>query len=419
MPIGTTQPLAYTFPVLTLPATTSTYFIYRTQLSIISYEIVTQLYCAATIKETWAEVQGAIKRIDGRLRSWRDNLPDEYTLDFDRWDEPDWRNPLVLLRMGLAMLFNSSRMILFRPCLCRFEGRMSTQSEKSMDFNQQGVQLCIHLARTMINLIGWTARNVEKLYAVTPWWHTLHYLCEALSVLMLELAYQAQHLPAEVAYMLDDAKKGIRWLIMMSEESISARKAWEIFDTLIRLVAPRINWSVYDLPTTAPVPLGYNWRPWRGIPANTAFPHLQMNPQSELSEFAELDPELDRRRQVSSSSAAPWPLHTFGYQPSHTYAPTIYGQNLVSNPMDQNRAIQMFGSIGALHGHYDEPWHHMFGASRPGVIYDIQGGGAMGPPPLPAIAEQDNGSENSFAGNIGAGKFDPRYGPFHAMGGGK
>lgn len=420
MPLGHALPLPSRYPVLTLPETTSTYFIYRTQLSIISHEIVTQLYCAATIKESWVEVQDTIRRIDARLRTWRDTLPAEYTLDFDRWDEPDWTNPHVLPRMGLAMLFNSSRMILFRPCLCKFEGRISTQSERSMDFNREGVQTCIHSARTMINLIGWTARNVSKLYAVTPWWHTLHYLCEALSVLMLELAYQAQHLPAEAAYILEDAKKGIRWLIMMSEESISARKAWEIFDGLIRVVAPRINWSVFDLPTTAPVPLGYDWRNLRAAEGNP-FSTPQQMPQSEsLPRFAELDPELGARSQVSTSSTVPWPAHAFGYQPSHTYAPSIYGQGLVSNTLDQQRAIQMFGSIGALHGHYDEPWHHMFGTSGAGVVSGIQGGGIMGPPPpLPdtAMGEQQSG-QNSYGATIGIGQYSDQYGSFGGMGGG-
>ncbi|KAH9214215.1 fungal-specific transcription factor domain-containing protein [Leptodontidium sp. 2 PMI_412] len=420
MPIGIAHLLAYTFPVLTLPATTSTYFIYRTRLSIISHEIVTQLYCAATIKEKWVEVQNTIKGIDGRLRAWRDNLPAEYTLDFDRWNEPDWSDPLVLPRMGLAMLFNSSRMILFRPCLCKFEGRMTTQSEKSMDFNQEAVQMCIHSARTMINLIGWTARNVEKLYAFTPWWHTLHYLCEALSVLMLELAYQAQHLPTEAADILDDAKRGIRWLIMMSEESISARKAWEIFDNLVRVVAPMINWSAYDLPTTAPVPPGYRCRSWSRVPGDSSFPTQEPTSQSGLQRFAELDPALDpnSRTQASSSSESPWAPLPFGYQPSNTYAPIIYGQELSSNPLDQNRAVQMFGSIGALHGHFDEPWHHMFGVSGPGVASDIQGGGTMRPPPPPENAMTEQGSGSMFVGNIGTGEFEAGYGPFEGMGGG-
>lgn len=32
----------------------------------------------------------------------------------------------------------------------------------------------------------------------------------------------------------------------------------------------------------------------------------------------------------------------------------------VRNPLDHTTAIDRFGSIGRLHGHYDEPWQHMF-----------------------------------------------------------
>ena len=261
MPTGASQPLAYTFPVFPLPVTPSTYFIYRTQLSIISHEIVTQLYCAATIKERWSDVQETMHRIDHRLLAWRDKLDKDFDITFeDTWTAPDWSEPNIIERMGLAMQFSSSRMILFRPCLCRLEGRMKKQSEDSKDFNQEAVENCIRSARKMISLLSWSASNVQKLYAITPWWNTLHYICEALSVLMLEMAFQATHLPNEAAYILEDAKKGINWLAMMAERSISARKAWEIFDSLIRVVAPTIRWSVFDLPTQAPVPPGYNWR---------------------------------------------------------------------------------------------------------------------------------------------------------------
>ncbi|CZT11075.1 uncharacterized protein RCO7_10158 [Rhynchosporium graminicola] len=381
MPVGSSQPLEYPFPVLTLPTTTSSYFIYRTQLSIISHEITTQLYCAATIKESWVEVQETVKRIDKRLKAWRDHLPKEYMLDFDRYDEPDWNEPRVLPRMGLAMLFNSSRMLLFRPCLCKFDGRMSAQSEKSMSFNREGVKMCIHAARTMINLIGWTARSVEKLYAVQPWWPTLHYLCEALSVLMLELAYQAQHLPHEAGDILDDAKRGIRWLIMMSEESISARKAWEIFDSLVRIVAPRINWSVYDLPDSAPMPSSYARRGPSNVSGNSTFPTAQQMPRSDVFGFARFDQGMDlSQTHAPNPSTASWAPDAFAFQPSHTFAPPIYGQELIGNPLDHHRAIEMFGSIGSLHGHYDDPWQHFFvggvgvvGAS--GVAQGVHGRG--------------------------------------------
>ena len=260
MPTGYSHPAAFTFPVVELPITTSTYFIYRTQLSIISHEIVTQLYCAATIKEKWPEVQETMRTIDGRLLSWRTSLPKEFDIMFETWTEPDWDDPYTLSRIGLAMYFNSLRMILFRPCLCRFEGRMDNQSQQSRDFEQEAVATCVHSARRMISILGWSAKSEAKIYAISPWWSTLHYLCEALSILMLEMAFEAQHLPSETADILADIKKGIYWLAMLAEGSIAARKAWEIFDNLVRLVAPKIRWSVFDLPTSVPIPARYNWR---------------------------------------------------------------------------------------------------------------------------------------------------------------
>jgi hypothetical protein len=197
MPVGYSHPGAFSLPLVELPVTSSTYFIYRTQLSIITHDIVTQLYCPATIKETWTEVQDAISVINRRLVSWRDCLPREFDIMFDTWADPDWNDPYTLPRFGLAMFYNSSRMILFRPCLCRTDGRIDNQSTSSKDFEKDAVEQCIRSARRMIQLIALNAKTETKFYAIPPWWHTLHYLCEALSVLMLEMAFKAQHLPNE------------------------------------------------------------------------------------------------------------------------------------------------------------------------------------------------------------------------------
>jgi hypothetical protein len=380
------------FPALQ-PATTSTYFIHLTQLRIISHEIVTELYCAATIKEKWSEVQSTIERIDRRLLAWRDSLPPSFDVDFDNYSPPDWSDTSKSLRIGLALLYNSSRMILFRPCLCRFSGRFKTQSATAQSFNQSFVEKCIHSARRTISLLTHPSRTVSLLYSIPPFWDTLHYLCEALSVLMLEMAYRAQHLPRESADILSDAKKGIRWLSDMSEQSVSARKAWEIFDSLVRRVAPLIRWSVFDLPVRAPVPTGYNWGRFAGhqslgpqqqeqhvastpqIPNREKFPRLpstqpQPQPQASLSPppppqpvslwnpsatetgadpnnpfFNILHPSLSTYHDLSSSSSG---SSGFGpFTPFH-------------NPLDQDTALSVFAGMGGVHGHFDEPWRHMF-----------------------------------------------------------
>ena len=416
MPNGITQPLAFTFPVYALPLTSSTYFIYRTQLSIISHEIVTQLYCAATIKERWTDVQDTIHRIDRRLLAWRDKLTTDFDITFeDTWTRPDWTDPNILTRMGLAMQFFSSRMILFRPCLCRFEGRIKNQSENSKDFNQDAVETCIRSARKMISLLSWSASSPQKLYAITPWWNTLHYICEALSVLMLEMAFQATHLPNEAAYILDDAKKGVNWLAMMAEQSVSARKAWEIFDSLIRLVAPMIRWSVFDMPTQAPVPPGYNWRRFNAAlsPSSQPQPHTQMQPQ--LQQVPQPPPTQSTFPHYDTSHTQP----TLAWQPpppepSYTF-PTFPQSFEAANPLDHSTAISRFSQIGQVHGHYDDPWQHFFfpsdAASGPAALGMREGEdvmqGQMGPGSSMGNAgryQQDFGGFGNASGAEGFGE---------------
>ncbi|TVY41819.1 putative transcriptional regulatory protein [Lachnellula occidentalis] len=361
------QSLAYMFPILELQLTTSTYFIYRTQLSIIAHEIVTQLYCASTINEKWSNVQDIIRGIDQRLNTWKENLPVEFNVDFDTVKEPNWNDPWLLQRTGLAMLFYSSRMILFRPCLCPFEGRIKNQTEASQGFSQKAVVACILSARKMISLFAWPATSPEKLYAISPWWNILNYLCEALSVLMLEMAYKSQHMPHESVHILEDAKKGVNWLAMMSGQSISARKAWETFDKLIRLVAPVIRSSVLDMPTEAPAPPGYHWR--RGTNASqhgfsSQTPLQRQNPveltEGHLRQFQNAQPA------VSMPAAPPSPYWTPSQHASASFQPYTgtYDQGyseMFGNPLDHSEALSRFSNIGGVHGIYDDQWMHMFG----------------------------------------------------------
>jgi len=371
MPIGATQPSSYSFPVVELPLSSSTYFIYRTQLSIIAHEIVTQLYCPATIREKWSDVQDSIRRIDRHLLVWRDSLPSELDIDFDTWTEPDWNDPYTIPRTGLAMLFSSSRMILFRPCLCRFRGRLDTQSQKSKDFNQEAVQTCIRSARKMISLLSWPARSVQRLYSITPWWNTIHLLSEALSVLMLEMAFRSQHLPAESAYILEDAKKGVNWLSMMAEKSVSARKAWEIYDSLIRVVAPVINWSVFDMPTTAPIPPGYNWRRFSKDPEPYATERQGIGlTESNMAQLNTLQREQRPFPEPSQTSTWQSEEPQLGYIMNPSY-PSHFDQ-LASNPLNQTTAFERFTNIGSLHGHYDDPWQNLFDFTTAAQVPGLQ-----------------------------------------------
>jgi hypothetical protein len=233
-----------------LPVTTSTYFIHRTLLSIITQEVLTRLYCATTAKTKWIDVQNSIRHIDSKLLEWVRNLPPE--LDFlTQIESTEYR----LERMGLGMHYSSTRMILHQSCLRCFEGRIRRESKMSKDFNRLAAGTCIESARDIIRYLP-DSPDPSKAYSETPWWSLLHYLCQAASVLMLEIAFRAEHAPTIAEEILRDAKKIVMWLRAMSAESIAARKSWVIFDALLREVAPKIGGDTNDIPREAPMPSG-------------------------------------------------------------------------------------------------------------------------------------------------------------------
>jgi hypothetical protein len=319
----------------------------------------------------WSDVQSTIRRIDQRLLGWVGKLPDKFNINLDTFSPPDWSDPYFLPRTGLAMFYTSSRMLLFRPCLCRFDLRLKSQTEESRDFNQDAVENCILSARRMISLLCWSAMTVDQLYTIRPWWSIIHNLCEALSVLILEMAFRSQHMPDDSNQILEDAKRGVNWLSLMSAQSISARKAWEVFDKLIRLVTPMGNYTVFDLPLEAPIPPGYNWhRLSRSHPDL-----LRTNQPNPLSQANLQQYQHGQARHSASDATATWTSQPSSHQSFGQ--PGGFEQSFSSqefgNPLDHSEALNRFSSLGNIHGLYDEPWEHMFSPMDPQTDVPIFG----------------------------------------------
>ncbi|RDW77019.1 hypothetical protein BP6252_05072 [Coleophoma cylindrospora] len=360
---------AYSYPDTHSPSTVSSFFVYSTQLAIITHEIVSHLYSATTISQPWGAVQGTISKIDRRLLAWRENLPKAFNFSLDTTSEPNWNDPYLLRRMGLSMAFNSSRMVLFRPCLCRDEARLQYQSSKGKDFNHNAVLTCVRSARKMISLIHWFSGSPAKLYAIPPWWLTLHYICEALSVLMLEMAFQAHHMPQEAELILQDAKKGIRWLIMLSAQSISARKAWEIFDALLRMVAPLIDGNTQDMPTEAAIPPGYNWRRFNISSTGQAQSRGHDLTLANLEQYEDSQSPISGRQATTAWASAG--QHSTVDAGSNLMP--VEGHSMLQNMMDSTTALQRLENISRPHGGYDEPWHQFFSRNNINMTGGVAG----------------------------------------------
>ncbi|CAG8385620.1 unnamed protein product [Penicillium salamii] len=83
---------------------------------------------------------------------------------------------------------------------------------------------------------------------MSPWWCTLHYLMQAVTVLLPELACRAQHVPEKATMVSKAAKKALDWLSTLSNTNMASERAWKLCDGFIRRLAPHIGINVNDFP---------------------------------------------------------------------------------------------------------------------------------------------------------------------------
>jgi len=218
------------------------FFLCHTKLSILTNTVLNRLYRAGTSKQTWAEIQGGIAKLDDKLERWRQGLPSIFDFTKKQRDQQ-----FIRQRICLGFFYYNTRTIINRPCLCRVDRRIPQESGKAMEFNRTAAARCVHAARDLMNMLP-NVPNVVGLYRVSPWWCLVHHIVQASTVLMLELSFRADHMPNEADDILEAAKKAVYWLRSMSDDNVAAPRAWRLCDDLLHKVAPRIGRSADNMP---------------------------------------------------------------------------------------------------------------------------------------------------------------------------
>lgn len=225
-----------------VPPSLALYFHHHTKLSVLTSEVLNGIYRVGPTPQSWAHVQSTIAALDFKLERWHSALPSVF--DFTKRQRNQQFNQQ---RVSLGFFYYSTLTIISRPCLCRVNERIPNQSEKAKEFNQSTAGKCVQAALAMLELLP-DEPNPTGLYRVAPWWCLVHHLVQAVTVLMLELSFQSDHLPLRADDILLAAKKTVHWLQSMSAEDLSAYRAWAMCDDMLRKVAPRVGRDVDDLP---------------------------------------------------------------------------------------------------------------------------------------------------------------------------
>lgn len=259
-----------------VPPSNALYFSYSTKLSILTSEVLQNLYRANVLSRSWSQVQTTISQLEVELEKWRQALAPVFDFAKKPRDQQFKRH-----RITLGFSYYSTLMIITRPCLCRVDRKIPDESSKAKALNCAIAAKCVHAAIDMLSMMP-DEPNSIGFYKVAPWWCIVHHLVQATSILMLELSFRADHLPHEVDVILRSAKKAVCWLRSMAEEDLAAYRAWKLCEGMLRKVALKIGRRVDDLPSIPLVPSHHNAG---NLPSLSKFPgNRDLNLDGGLSE---------------------------------------------------------------------------------------------------------------------------------------
>ena len=223
------------------------FFMHYTDMCGLAREVVESLYRPGIRSKKWSDIKTIIEAFDRRALLWRDRL----SPPFDSADislEPETES----CRIALRIVFYSTRIIINRPCLCRLDQRNVDRSVPAQENTRGFANKCIDSARAVLRLVLYKPDST-LLRSGPTWWMLLHHLKRALTVSLLELAFRAEHKPADANEILAEAKDAIEWLRWHSNSSPTARRTWVTMSRLLQLAAKKVGGDTSDV-ITAPDP---------------------------------------------------------------------------------------------------------------------------------------------------------------------
>lgn len=253
--------------------TAAIYFVHYVELCMLTKEAVGELYRPGIRKKNWSNIQSKIERFNRRLSEWKDSVDQPFNVA-----SPSSDSETETCRVALRILFHSARTIINRPCLCRTGEQIHDQSISSKRDELSSANKCVESARATLRLILHKSESTI-LHEGTTWWMLLHHLKRALTILLLELAFRAEHMPSNAGEILTEAKAAVNWLNHIGKSSPDARHTCSSMRKLLRLAAQKIGGDTSDMMTSseeevAPVYPGQQQRPLANynIANQSAFP---------------------------------------------------------------------------------------------------------------------------------------------------
>ncbi|KAI4667152.1 uncharacterized protein J4E79_001836 [Alternaria viburni] len=254
-------------------------------LTIISQKVLLSLYSPRTAVQSW---ETKITELLKELEDWvKTALPSDDIRPSNSTQRPELNRERFLLRI----YYWSTKVLITRPCLCRIERRIATESSKSMNFNAESAETCVESARNMTMLFP-EQPDTQFIYSQGPWWDVVHLIMQSVAVLLLEMAYEGKHLKDERDDILTCIKKMIRWLRAMKVSDPVAARAHDVVYKILNTCAPALREQVKELIADDTGWTSRPAKPTRSAPQSASWEEMPPNFPPPLSQDHFMDPLL-------------------------------------------------------------------------------------------------------------------------------
>lgn len=167
-PTTSDQPHAYVEPtenVITLDAFLDSWI----HLDIIQHKILSTLYSAGTAGYSWKHMQREITALTTKLDEWAlQALPRGLYGTSTTIDHNQPREHILLY-----LYYQSVRICVSRPCLCRLDKRIGGQSDESEQFDEKTADACIQAALDVARCLP-EPTTPQWFYENGCWWSGIH-----------------------------------------------------------------------------------------------------------------------------------------------------------------------------------------------------------------------------------------------------
>ncbi|OJJ99338.1 hypothetical protein ASPACDRAFT_29922 [Aspergillus aculeatus ATCC 16872] len=242
----------------------SLFFFFLTDLAVIGHAAISSVYSLQSRSGTASKNQHQIIKYQQKLKEWLSSLKETWAFTDSHGHYS--KGVECLEKISLAFSFYSIQIILNRPYLTRPRSQKETGVKRPRSsFDDDKAHACLQSALDLISILP-DLPDLEWFSTMAPWWSIVHYLMQALVILLLQLCVGqagvsgsrditegegAVGTAEEPEKILQGSKKCLCWLFCIGNRSYSARNAFMTCDRLLRKIASVRKLDLSDLPASS------------------------------------------------------------------------------------------------------------------------------------------------------------------------